>query len=196
MVSITMMSVMVLGLTTVLIVQARQTAQDKILNDLYYYADMIMDEASASLGTAATVERNPNAGGVGRQDLEFNFTGTVNNGRKLETRFTKEGDRKVVIRNNGVRPAFIDQFPPPELDPDRHRDLRYRVRVTELRIRSYQDRDFLNPRIGNILTEVRLSLELEDRESGYRMERDFRRVISTPNKHITENRQLQSGQGS
>lgn len=196
MVSITMLSVMVLGLTTVMIVQARQAAQDKILNDLYYYADMVLNEAASSFGTASTVDRNANAGGTTNEDLEFNFAGVVNNGRKLETRFTRESERRVIIRHNGVRPDWIERFPPPELDPNQHRDLRYRVRVKDFRIRSYQDREFVNPKISNILSEVQLVLELEDHESGYKVERNFRRIITTPNKHIAENRILQSGQGS
>jgi hypothetical protein len=196
MVSVSMLAVMVLGMTTVLIVQARQMARDKVLTDMYYYADMILDETATSFGTAAEVERNANAGGTVRQDLEFNFVGTTNMGRKMESRFTREGERKVIIRHNGQRPAFIDKFPPPELDPDRHRKLKYRVYVKDFRVRSYQDREFVNPRIGNILSEVVLTLELEDKASDYKVERTFRRIFTTPNKHITENRLLQSGQGS
>jgi hypothetical protein len=195
MVSITMLGVMVMGLTTVLIVQARQSAQDKVLNDLYFYSDMVMDEVLADFGAASLLERGTNSGGRVYQDLEFNILGTANIGRKLESQFTRDGERKVIVRNNNVRPAFVDQFPPPELDPDKNRNLRYRVRVKDFRIRNYQDRQFVNPLVGNILSEVLLVLELEDVKQDYKVQRSFRRVITTPNKHIAESRVLASGQG-
>jgi len=194
MVSVSIMSVLVLGLTTVLVEQARQMARDKVLNDMYIYADMVMDEAADAFGTAHEVDRNSISGGRVKQDLEFNLLGTTNMGRQLESRFTLEGERRIMVRHNGTRPDWVEGFPPPEMDPDRHMDLRHRIRVKSFTVRSYQDRLFVNPRISNILSEISLVLELEDVKHDYKMEREFRRIVSTPNKHITETRASQSGQ--
>jgi hypothetical protein len=188
MVSVTMMSVMVLGLTTLLIVQARQMTRDKLLGDMYTYAEMIMDEAAASLGTAVEVERTGVTGGRAREELEFQFTGAQNFGRSMETRFSKEGERKLAVRKDQVQANWSQRFPPPELDPDRNRRLNYRIRVKDFRFLSYNDRPFINPRVGNILYEAILVLELEDEGSDYKIQREFRRVSAVPNKHISRGR--------
>lgn len=185
MVSVTLMGVMVLGLTTVLITQARQAARDKLLTDLAYYADLVLDEAADSFGGAFSVERNSNAGGRLKEHLEFNFLGKSNLGRNLETTFVREGERKVLIQHNGIRPDWINKFPPPELDPRLDNGTRFRVYVKDFRIRSYQERPFADARIKGLLSEVILVLELEDRELEQRVSRLYRRIISTPNKHIT-----------
>jgi hypothetical protein len=194
MVSVAIMGVLVLGLTTVLVEQARQVSNDKLLNDMYTYAEMVMDEAADSFGAAYEVDRNAISGATVRQDLEFNLLGTTNMGRKLESRFTLEGERKVVVRHNGQRPSWVEGFPPPQLDPDRHMNLRHRIRIKEFSVTSYQDRLFVNPRISSILSEITLVLELEDTEHDYKIQREFRRIVSTPNKHITEMRSTQTGQ--
>lgn len=193
MLSVTLMAVMVLGLTTVLVVQARQMARDKVLNDLHYYADMVLNEIEFSFGTAHEVIRNATTGGRAKEDIEFNYLGTINNGRQVETSLSREGERKVLITRNGLRPAWVDQFPPPELDPRINNGKRYRVYVKDLRVRDYQDRPFVNQRISNILTDVSLVLEVEDREHNQRIQRAFRRVVSVPNKHIAATRQQNTG---
>ncbi|MFA7330099.1 MAG: hypothetical protein WC326_03390 [Candidatus Delongbacteria bacterium] len=195
MVSISMMGVMVLGLTTVLIVQARQMARDKILNDLHFYADQVLTEACDSFGTAHEITRNANAGGRAKEDIEFNFLGSFNTGRQVETALSREGDRKVIVQRNGIRPEWIDDFPPPQLDPRINNGKRFRVYVTDFRLRPYQDRQFVNARITNILTEVLLTLEVEDREQEQRISRSFRRIVTVPNKHIQEMRQQNLGGG-
>lgn len=194
MVSVAIMGVLVLGLTTVLVEQARQVSNDKILNDMYIYADMVMDEAADAFGVAYEVDRNAISGGTVRQDLEFNLLGTTNMGRKLESRFTLEGERRVMVRHNGQRPEWVEGFPPPQLDPNRHMNLRHRIRIKHFSVSSYQDRLFVNPRISNILSEITLVLELEDTARDYKIQREFRRIVGTPNKHITEMRSTQSGQ--
>lgn len=193
MLSVTLMSVMVLGLTTVLVVQARQMARDQILNDLHYYADMVLSEAVSAFGTSYAVTRNANAGGRSKEDIEFNFTGAFNQGMEVETALSREGDRKVVIQQNGIRPDWIDNFPPPELDPRINNGKRYRVYVRDFRLRSYQDRPFVNPQITDILTEVNLTLEVEDQELEQRITRSFRRLISIPNKRIDQVRRQSLG---
>jgi len=192
MVAVTIMSVMVLGLTTVVIVQARQQARDKLLNDMYAYAAMILNEAETSLGASREIERSAVSGGRAKEDLEFMLSGTTNIGRTLETRFTKEGERKLVVRRNNQQTPWSQRFPPAELDPDRRRDLDYRIYVREFRLTAYADRQFLSPRVSNILTEAVLLLELEDKRSDYTVQREFRRVIATPNKHIAQNRAQQA----
>jgi len=193
MLSVTLMSVMVLGLTTVLVVQARQMARDQILNDLHYYADMVLSETVSAFGTSYAVTRNANAGGRSKEDIEFNFTGAFNQGMEVETALSREGDRKVVIQQNGIRPDWIDNFPPPELDPRINNGKRYRVYVRDFRLRSYQDRPFVNPQITDILTEVNLTLEVEDQELEQRITRSFRRLISIPNKRIDQVRRQSLG---
>jgi hypothetical protein len=193
MLSVTLMGVMVLGLTTVLVVQARQMARDKVLNDLHYYADMVLNEVTYSFGTAHEVIRNATTGGRVKEDIEFNYLGTVNNGRQVETNLSREGERKVLITRNGIRPEWIDRFPPPELDPRINNGKRYRVYVKDLRVRSYQDRQFVNPRITDILTDVSLVLEVEDRDTNQRIQRAFRRIVSVPNKYIASTRQQNTG---
>ena len=195
MISVTMMAVVVLGLTTILVVQAQQMARDKILNDLYTYADMVLAEATSALGGSYEVQRGSIAGGRLTEDLEFAFQGVTNNGRKLESRLSMERNRRVLITENGTRPPFVDQFPPPEVDPEHNRDTRYRINVIDFSLHGYRDRLIVNPRISNILSELVLVLELEDRQNDYKLRRVFRRIVTTPNKHIAENRQLASGQG-
>jgi len=193
MLSVTLMAVMVLGLTTVLVVQARQLARDKILNDLHYYADMVLNEVTYSFGTAHEVIRNATTGGRAREDIEFNFTGAFNQGMEVETAFSREGERKILVQQNGVRPEWVNQFPPPELDPRINNGKRFRVYVKDFRVSSYQDRLFVNPQITGILTEVNLTLEVEDRELEQRISRTFRRIISTPNKRIDQIRRQNLG---
>lgn len=189
MISMVIMAVVTLGLVTVILAQARQQARDKLLSDLNAYASIVMTEVETSFGNAMRVERSPNSGGRAIEELEFRFSGATNLGRTRDSRFTKEGERKVVVRHDGQRPDWVDRFPPPELDPDRYMDLNYRTRVKGFRVKSYQDRTFINPKIANILSEIELVLELEDVRSGFKTSQTYRRILCHPNKHIADNRQ-------
>jgi type II secretory pathway pseudopilin PulG len=188
MVSITILSVVVLGLTTVLLSQARQMKRDKLLNDIYVYADILLSEAEYSFGAASDVIRGTNSGGRAIEELEFNFAGTTNLGRKNTTRFTQEGDRRVAVSLNGQALAFAESFPPPHLDPEKHRDLDTRLRVKHFKVKSYQDRTFLNPRVSAALWTIELTLVLDDMAADYKIERDFRRVVFCPNKPVADAR--------
>jgi hypothetical protein len=192
MVSITILSVVVLGLTTVLLVQARQMKRDKLLNDMYVYAEMVLSEAEYSFGSASHVERGANSGGRCVEELEFNFVGTTNLGRSQTTRFSQEGDRRVNVSVNEQTLPFALRFPPPAQDPDLQRDLDTRFRVKQFKVRKYLDRTFLNPRVSENLWTIGFAIELEEESTGYSIEREFRRVVFCPNKPIVDTRSQQA----
>lgn len=192
MVSVTIMSVFVLGLITIMLAQSRQMAQDKILDDMSTYAKVILDEVEYSVGSAKDVFRGGQSGARMVEDLEFNYVGSTNFGQTLETRFTQDGERKVTVRENGSQTAASERFPPPELDPNRHRDLKNRIYVRSLQFRTYSDRPNINASVMNMLFEADLVLELKNEVTGYSIQRPYRRVIGAPNSVISINRLAQN----
>jgi type II secretory pathway pseudopilin PulG len=192
MLSVVMMSVLVIGMVTIVIVQARQQVRIKLDSDMMTYAELLLDEAEMAIGGAEFVIKNATSGGTSREVLEYNFLGTENVGSTLDTRFVQEGERKVIVTRNNQRVDFAERFPPPELDPNKNRDLRYRIRVDNFRVRNYDDRLSLNSNVFASLAVIELKLRMEDDQTGYEQVREFRRVVCAPNVFITTKRRAES----
>lgn len=195
--AVVLMSVVAFGLITIMVVQARQVSRDKLLADMDTYAQYVLTEAEYSLGTAKEVIRSGNTGARTKEDLEFNFMGSLNFGYEQETRFSQEGERKVDIRVNGAQVVGAQRFPPLAIDPNRTREPKYRIYVRGLRFTNYNDRPFVNATVASMLYEVNLVLELSEfgadsRTPTYSIERSYRRVITAPNVQITRSRLSQS----
>ncbi len=179
---VALLGVVVLGMATLLVVQARQLAQDKVLTDLYFYADAVLDEAAAAAAQASRVLPNSLTGARFSEELEFRGIAYRNLGRTLETRLLLNQRRNVLILRNNQRLDWCNDFPPAELDPRRGNGRRQRVSVRELTVGDYPDRQWHMPYVlWQDLVELRLVLELEDRDNGQRLSREYRRVVSLPN---------------
>ncbi|MFA7330098.1 MAG: prepilin-type N-terminal cleavage/methylation domain-containing protein [Candidatus Delongbacteria bacterium] len=183
---VAILGVVVLGMVTLLVVQARQVAQDKVLTDLHFYADAVLDEAAAAAAQASQVLPNglnePLTGARFVENLEFRRLAYRNLGRTAETRLLLNRRRNVLILRNNQRLDWCNDFPPAELDPRRGNGRRQRVTVRDLTVGDYPDRQWHMPYVlWQDLVELRLVLELEDRDNGQRLSREYRRVVSLPN---------------
>ncbi len=192
MAAVSIMGVTTLGLVLTLLVQARQMTRDKLLNDMYVYAHVLLDEADQALSGATVIQPGANAGGSAVEELEFNFSGIYNLGQTYTTRFQKQGDRNVRVSGNQGAESFSLRWPPPELDPDRHRNLRVKVEVMSFKITHYNRRQYVNPRVAGNLWEIDMTMRLTEKDTGYQIEKDFSRVIFSPNREIALARAQQS----
>ncbi len=192
MASVTMMSIVSLGLIIILLAMSKQMVRDKYINDMNVIAQMVLDEAVASMGNANSVAAGSNAGFTVTEKLEFNIAGGQNLGRSEVTRFRKNSDYRFDIRNNFGSLAFCDRWPPKELDPDvSHETLDRTIKISSFRVHDYSRRLFVSADVVQNLQEIKLTMEYAESSTGFSLERDYSRVVFTANP-ITATRRLQS----
>jgi type II secretory pathway pseudopilin PulG len=188
--SIVIMSIIVLGMTTVLLALAKQNARDKLLNDMNTYGQMMLSEATQSFSNSREFQYGLSANGWAEEDLGFQLTGSMNSAQKYRTRFLNE-DHSVRVTVNNSETEFSHRWPPAELDPDRHgtSDLDYEILVKSFRFRRYIRGTTVPEDIRSTLIEATLTLELIDHKADYKIERKYNRVIMVPNRYLQTRRE-------
>ena len=193
MASVSIMSIVSLGLIIILLAMSRQMVRDKYFNDMNVLANMILSQAEVNLANASDVSSGTNSGFTTSEELEFNLFSGINLGRTEETRFRVNGDYGILVTGNSGHKGFSSRWPPVEIDPNVYHNngVKRVIEIKEFRIRNYQRRLFVTPKVAQNLHEVILVLKYQERDTDFSYEQRFSRVIFAPNALTLSNR-LQS----
>jgi len=194
-----MAAVVILGIVSIGIFKAsigiaQHMVRDKLVNDMYVFGQMVMDETVRSLEASSKVQTGSNSGGRGNEELEFEFLGVQNVGFTQETRFSRSTDETLEISDNQGAVGFVRNWPPIELDRDRFDYVDQKIEIIDYKVTSYNDRPAVDSFVGRNLYEVVLKLRLTDESMNedWVIEREFKRIVFAPNIEIRIMREQQA----
>ena len=197
MAAVVILGVVSIGLFQASLALAQHLVRDKLANDILVYGQMVMDETVRSLETSSVVQAGANSGGSGKEELEFDYLGTRNVGFTQDTRFSKASELNVEMSDNQGSAQFLRRWPPVELDRDRFDGVRQKIEIIDFKMTHYNDRPAVDAFVARNLFEVYLKVRLTDETlfNDWYIEREFKRVVFTPNVEIKRVRELQAVNG-